>query len=501
MMPTLLSKALRTFGWGDLTQKASRGTLGQFVLNAPHEYGQPRPGIADVNGLISPERMREIVLKTPTPAACRNTIVDFAIQVPIRLRSIDPTVKVPLQKAKFVRSVMARPNPVDTWRQFLYQIYTDTVTIGWAAAEIERGPSGRPANLWPLDAARLYIDFDEHGQVLGYDMMNASGFPIHGPDGVHAWDPEDIILYRLNPQTDSLYPSSRIQQLFAPAVIENLMLAFIGERFTDSNVPFGVYDIGDVTPEEVQKAITLWNAQVRSNHRVMITGSKNGGKWNHFGYALRELEAKDLLEKIRSFQMGVMGVTMNELGESENINKSNGYSLSYTFKKRAIEPLLGEFCDTTTRRLFYDELGWDDVELGYDEIDSRDELLQAQIDESYLKAGGDTFNSVLNRRGKPSVPGGDIPMAFTGSAWVPVTMLEDFAKAELKVLKTASSTVTPPKAAGSMPGPEGMPLDGGGKGKSTATVKVKPAGAASQQPQQKPRGTKAAAKSAGIRND
>ena len=50
-----------------LVEKASRGTLSDYVLNAPHEYGQPRPRAADINGLISPERMREIVQKTPTP--------------------------------------------------------------------------------------------------------------------------------------------------------------------------------------------------------------------------------------------------------------------------------------------------------------------------------------------------------------------------------------------------------------------------------------------------
>ena len=491
-----------------LVEKASRGTLSDYVLNAPHEYGQPRPRAADINGLISPERMREIVQKTPTPAACVNATIDFAIGVPGVVKSTDPSQKPSSRKVKYLTNLLNRPNPNDSRVQFLRQVMTDLVTIGWAAVEIERDASGHIANLWPLDSARLYVDFDEHGTVLGYDMLNISGFPIAAPqDPQHAWVPEDIIFFRLSPQTNSLYPSSRIQQIFPAAVIENLMLAFIGQRFTDNNIPYGVFDLGDLTPDEIKKSITMWNAQARDNHRILITGSKGGSKWFPFGYALKELEAKELLQAIQQYQMGVMGVTKNELGDSESVNKSNGYNLSYTFKKRAIEPLLSEIWGTLTKRIVVEELGWDDVEWGYHEIDSRDELLQAQIDDTYLKMGGETINSVLNRRGLPSVPGGDEPMVFTGSAYIPVKYLDKYAQVQLKVLQVAATTpgdvkATPPKPAGAVGATESFP-DNDTKGKSAPRVSVKTskpsAPGAPQQTQS--RGPKDAAKRAGVRND
>jgi hypothetical protein len=132
--------------------------------------------------------------------------------------------------------------------------------------------------------------------------------------------------------------------------------------------------------------------------------------------------------------MGVLGVTENEIGQSENINKSNGYNLSYTFKKRAIEPLLYEVCETLTTRLLWENLGFEDVELYYAEIDSRDELLQAQIDDLYHKMGVWSVNKIRNRKGEPNEPGGDIPMLFTGSAYIPVGMANDFALAQLYAL-------------------------------------------------------------------
>ena len=507
-MPTRLTKALRALVGSPDTAvvKASRGTLTDYVLNAPHEYGQPYPEIGDIDGLISPQRMREIVNKTPTPAACVNATVDFAVGVPLTIKATDPSKKPDPQKVKYLTSLLLRPNPVDSRRHFLRQIMKDLSTIGWAAVEIERDSEGHVANLWVLDAARLYIDFDQHGDVLGYDMMDASGFPIHGPDHVHAWLPSEIIFFRLDPQTNSLYPSSRIQQLFPAAVVENLMLAFIGQRFTDNNIPYGVFDLGDMTPDEIKKSVSMWNAQARDNHRIIITGSKGSSKFFPFGYALKELEAKDLLNEIRGFEMGVLGVTMNELGESQDVNKSNGYNLSFTFKKRAVEPLLGEICDTLTRRLVIEELGWDDVEFGFAEIDSRDELLQAQIDDAYIKIGAATFNEVLNRRGFPSVKGGDDPMVFTGTAWIPVKDLGQYADAQLKILATAGQTpaqvsASPPKAEGSIEGGERFPQNDT-RGKSGPRVSIKTNTHGSSGPNQsQARGTKETAKRAGVRND
>src|SRR5262249_12602389 len=156
----------------------------------------------------------------------------------------------------------------------------------------------------------------------------------------------------------------------------------IGGKFTESNVPFGMLDLGDVSPKELDTAINYWNAQVKKQHRIVVTGSKGGSKYYQFGYHLKDLEATKPLFTNRGQIMGIMGVTANELGESQDINKSNGYNLSYTFKKRAIEPLLNEFCATTTKRFIYESKGYRDVEMYYNEIDSRDELIQAQIDDS-----------------------------------------------------------------------------------------------------------------------
>lgn len=450
--------------------KAFRGLLPKQTTSEPRApisgyvpgvTQQPYPEQVDptlgASGLISRDRMREIVTRTPTAAACLNAILDFAGGVPMNVRNIDPAVKMNTVQAKKIRKVLTRPNPDQTRRQFLLSLMRDIVTFGYGAVEIV--PTGRPDNpvdLWVMDSARLWIDFDEHGYVRGYDMLDVHGqlvppkgkresvpYQMGEDSPEHGWEPNEVIFFSLNPVSESVYPRSRIVQLFTAAVLEDLMVQFISERFTDSNIPFGIFDLGDVSEQELKMAVDNWNAQANVGNRILMTGSRGAGsKWIPFGYHLKDLEATQLLQEFRMKIMGIMGVTMQELGESQDVSKSNGYNLSFTFKKRAIQPLLDEITETLTRRLLWDTLGYTDAELYYDDIDSRDELLSSQIDTNYQKLGIMSPNEIRNRKGLVSVQGGDEPLVFTGNSWIPLSMVHKMAQQILDIEAQTTSLGT-----------------------------------------------------------
>jgi hypothetical protein len=435
-MATRLFSALRQVD--ELISKAgSKGTLSQFVVNAPHQYGQPLPEVAlsDVYGLITPERMREIVVKTGTAAACLNATLDFLRNVHIGVRNSDTSKKVDPALKKAIETYFDRPNSEDLGVDFKEMIFRDLFTLGYAGVEIEPDNQGKPANLWPLDGARLRLDFDEHGGMLGYNMIDAHGMPIRGRDGIHAWQPEEVIYFRRSPATNSRYGLSRIEQLFTTAVIEDLVMAFISSKFTESNVPYGVFDMGDISDDELKRAIVMWNTQTQQAfHKISLTSSK-GMKWFPFNFNLKELEAKDLLAELRQRIMGIIGVTMNELGEASDVNKSNGYNLSFTFKRRVVEPMLVIFCETMTLRFLHDRLGLNDLELYFEPIDSRDELLESQIHQIYFDIGAASINEIRNERGYPNVAGGDDLLLKTASGYIPLDLARPLAQAQLDALR------------------------------------------------------------------
>jgi phage portal protein BeeE len=524
-MSLRISKALRSLSGGQTVKKASRGTMSDYVLNAMPQYGQPPNMYGDAAGLITAERMREVVVKTPTAAACMLATMDYCIDVPIGLRNRDASKPVPASQRRFIEDLMRQPNTEENAHEFKEKLYRDLITLGACAIEIERNSSGGVANLWPLDGARIRIDYDEHGQTIGYDMLNIHGMPIAGEDGIHAWLPNDIIYIQRGSRTESRYPHSRIVPLFAAAVLESLIMTYIGDMFTMGNVPYGVMDLGDVSDLELEAAVSIWNNQAKKQgrHRIMLTGSKGGLHFIPFNGQLKDLDAKNLLMQVRSQIMAIMGVTVNELGEAEDVNKSNGFNLSYSFKKRAVEPVLDPFCDKLTDRLLWQELGYKEVELYAEEIDSRDELLQGQIDDLYMKGGVWSVNHVRNRKGLPNIPGGDEPFLMLGTNVLPLSMVNDFAQAQLDAIQSeialmkeqvkqakletamgavagASSKppITPPIIRGAQE-PEHYTTIGG-QGSSTTKLKMPtPKLAPPRQTPQAARGPVQAAKNAGIR--
>lgn len=475
-MPNRLQKAFQSLRASSSTNREARGTVSGFTLGVSPLWGQPYPEqvSGDADGMISRQRMREVVLRTPTAAACMNAILDFAGGVKIGVRNVDPSKPVPKGQAAMVKRILKRPNDNQTGRQFMLTLIRDLVTFGYAAVEIvETKDPKQPIALWVMDSARLRIDFDEHGYIRGYDMLDARGMPIldkkgettsdiyqfpqgntmgatSGPIGpsapktgydgtspytdLHGWKPNEVILFSLNPISESAYPYSRIVQLFSAALLEDMMIQFISERFTDSNIPFGIFDLGDVTEKELRLAIDNWNSQGKAGNRILMTGSKGAGsKWTPFGYHLKDLEATGLLQEFRMKIMGILGVTMNELGEGQDVSKANGYNLSFTFKKRAIEPVLDEITETLTARMLWDRLLFTEIELYAEEIDSRDDFLMSQIDGNYEKTGILKINEIRNRRGLTSVPGGDESLIFTGNSWVPVDMLRKMAEQIIQI--------------------------------------------------------------------
>jgi hypothetical protein len=80
----------------------SKGTLSSYIVGVPPEYGQPYITSADVSGLISPERMREIIKRTPTAGACINAILDFSTSVDLLIRNVDAAIPANKRKAKIL---------------------------------------------------------------------------------------------------------------------------------------------------------------------------------------------------------------------------------------------------------------------------------------------------------------------------------------------------------------------------------------------------------------
>ena len=68
-------------------------------------------------------------------------------------------------------------------------------------------------------------------------------------------------------------------------------------------------------------------------------------------------------------------------------------------------PLAKLIADHLTRDVIEKRLGWDDLRFVWNELDSRDESTEVQIQLELLKAGVLTVEEVRTMRGLPALPG------------------------------------------------------------------------------------------------
>lgn len=379
--------------------------------------------------------MREIAMKSDTVASIVNSIVDFTSGVKIRCVPRDLSQEPDPMKVERGMKLFTQPNPQMNGLELRKVLARDLATYGYAALEKVKKRGG--IEYWPVDVMRFSIDFDEHGTVLGYDQIDAVGQPIKGPDGEHAWEKDEIILFRHDVVSHSEYPISRIEQLFTAAVVENMMLDYIASKFDDNNVPHGVYDLGDMTPDDLNRAIENWNQQADSPHRLVLTGSKGGSKFIDFHADLSRLQAPELLQDVRARILSVFGGTPNELAIAmrENNTETN---LTYTFKKRIVEPYNQTIIDRASSDYLDNDLDMSDYVYVFEQIDSKDAQIEVMIQETQAKMGFVTINEIRARNQMPSKAGGDEPYLYTPTGAIPVRLLAPMAQAQLDAVKAAT---------------------------------------------------------------
>ncbi len=91
------------------------------------------------------------------------------------------------------------------------------------------------------------------------------------------------------------------------------------------------------------------------------------------------------------------------LGVSKDVNRSTAAEFAEEAFSNAIVPLAKLIADHLTRDVIEKRLGWDDLRFVWNELESRDESTEAQIQLDLLKAGVLTVEEVRMLRGLPAL--------------------------------------------------------------------------------------------------
>lgn len=242
----------------------------------------------------------------------------------------------------------AYPDREHDLKSWLRMGVRDQLEIDALAIYVRRTRSGDVYSLDILDGATIKPLIDDRGRRPLPPYPAYEQFVYGVPSGLITSD--DLIYVKETDRTDSVYGLSRVERIILKV---NQALRKQNKdllRFTDGTIPAGVLETPanlTWTPDEVEayeqqfNALMAGNDQARARIKVLPSG-----------FIYKATDETDIMTQFDSFLLNVtaacFGLTMAELGMTENVNKSSGDSQENVVYRRAMQPLMQRYADLLT---------------------------------------------------------------------------------------------------------------------------------------------------------
>jgi HK97 family phage portal protein len=358
-------------------------------------------------------------LPKPTPANLRRfaetPLVRRAINlIKDRVASLDWQVRLKrnytpdrvgyaARKALVLRRSLEEPNDSDSFRTLIEQVLEDVLVGGFGAIEMElSGNPEKPFELWPVDGATIMInprwdggaDSPRYAQQTGL-AGTASSIPLND---------DQLIYMRLNPRTHTPFGLGSLEVAFE--TINTFLSAhqFAGKLASNAVVQYALW-LDESSPAQHERLIRWWQDEIEGTGRVPILSSEQKPEVLRFAQGTDADLRLSWQEFLIRMVANAFGLPPLLLGLESDVNKSTAGELVDEAFHSAITPLARLLAEHITRDLFAKRLGWREFEFVFNELDSRDEMSEIQIQTALLAAGVLTVNEVRAMRGLAPLPG------------------------------------------------------------------------------------------------
>ena len=298
-------------------------------------------------------------------------------------------------------SAFETPNESDSFRTLMEQVIEDVLVGGFGAAEIDTtGDAAMPVRLHPVDGASIQVN----AQWLG-DPNDPRYAQVTGKLGKDALTPlrDDELMYiRLNPRSHTVFGLGKVEIAFE--AISSFLQAhrYAGRLASNSVVQYALW-LNERTPEQHERLIRWWQDEVEGTGRVPVLSSEQKPEVLRFAGGtdadLRLEWQQFLLTMIaNAFDLPAM-----LLGVTQDVNRSTAQEFANEAFQSAVVPLARLVADHLTRDVIVKRLGWSDLRFIWSELESRDEMVEVEIQTKLLAAGVLSVAEVRSMRGLPAI--------------------------------------------------------------------------------------------------
>jgi phage portal protein BeeE len=281
------------------------------------------------------------------------------------------------------------------------QVLEDLLVGGFGAVEMEAtGDPERPFHLWAVDGATIQIDARWDGDPQKPRYAQATG--RMGEESMVPLFDDELMYVRLNPRTYTPFGLGRLEVAFE--TVNQFLSAsrYAGKLASNSVAQYALW-LNEATPEQHDRLIRWWQDEIEGTGRVPLLSCEQKPEVLRFAGgtdADLRLQWQEMLIRMiaNAFDLPAM-----LLGVEGDVNKSTAGELADEAFQSAVVPVAKLLEEHITRDLFAKKLGWREFEFCFNDLESRDEMEELQIQTSLLQAGVLTVNEVRAMRGLGSL--------------------------------------------------------------------------------------------------
>ena len=257
-------------------------------------------------------------------------------------------------------------------------------------------------SLWPVDGATIQIDVTWDGDPATPRYAQSRGAFGAATQKLIPLLDDELIYLRLNPRTHTPFGLGRLEVAFE--TVNQFLSAnrYAGRLASNSVVQYALW-LNEATPEQHDRLIRWWQDEIEGTGRVPLLSCEQKPEVLRFAGgtdADLRLEWQQFLIVLiaNAFELPPM-----LLGLQADVNRSTASEMADEAFQSAIVPVARLFAEHITRDLFAKKLGWREFEFLFNDLESRDEMEELQIQTELLKAGVLTIDEVREMRGLPKL--------------------------------------------------------------------------------------------------
>jgi HK97 family phage portal protein len=327
----------------------------------------------------------------------KDKIASMDWQVRVRRGYSGETVEDVESRKNALRRSLEEPNASDSFRVLWEQVLEDLLVGGFGAVEMEAtGDPARPFHLWAVDGATIQIDAKWNGDPEKPRYGQATG-RIGEQSSIPLRD-DELMYLRLNPRTHTPFGLGRLEVAFE--TVNQFLSAsrYAGRLASNSVVQYALW-LNEATPEQHDRLIRWWQDEIEGTGRVPLLSCEQKPEVLRFAGgtdADLRLEWQEALIRMIANAFDLPPMT---LGLEGDVNRSTAGELADEAFQSAVVPVARLLAEHITRDLFGKKLGWHEFEFCFNDLESRDEMQELEIQTSLLQAGVLTVNEVRAMRG------------------------------------------------------------------------------------------------------